>query len=159
MKTFRFISVLVILVLVVGLTGCPTKPPVVSTSGQNETKSPRESRFEERFSAKWPRTDDERELLRPVVVGKMCEAWNELVGPRQRLNELKAQAKESSDKLTPLTPEDIIQRVKLNKQVEKLEGDYSSLRYSYHLLVQSAWDAGFQEVWVMPDNGLPSGGC
>lgn len=144
MKTFKFVGVLVILVLVAGCY-----PAVKPGHDQNKSKELSERIFEENFSAKSPQTDDERELLQPVVVGKMCEAWNRLVGPQQELAELEAQLK---DLPCELTPEDIMKRVELNKQVR-------SLRNLYRSLVKSAFNAGFySEAVAMPENGLPSGG-
>ena len=155
MKTFMSVGVLVILVLAVGCSGSNVK--LSDYDYAREDRVWKEHLFEKNFGADWPRTADERELLRPVVVEKMCSAWNELVGPRQKLAEVEAQVKELFGRLAP---KDIMKRVELDNQVREARRAYCSLREPYQSLVESAYNAGFQrEALVMPDNGLPSGDC
>jgi len=155
MKTFKFVGVLVLLALVVG---CPNGLRHDGPYSQYELKQMiLEDNFEKNFGVKWPQTADERELLRSVVVEKMCSAWNEIADQCQKLEELEEQIQEwSSGKLTP---KDVTKRASLIAQKRELEGTLFTPRGYYHSTTENAYNAGFQdEAWAMPDNGLPNGG-
>ncbi len=141
MKIFAFI-----VIVLVAFVGCVVV--VEHTYDQYEQQKIRVA-FEQNFGVKWPHNFDERDAVRPLVVAKMCEAWNAIAENQRQRDEVHARISGQDKNKQTLTPDQVAELVKL----EALGGNYTPayLWDPYEQLIKSASRAGFErEAEVMP---------